>query len=184
MKENQRVMLTKRLLKESLLGLLKEKRIEKISISELCKEAGINRSTFYKHYDTQYDLLYELETDLAEDLHKYINKNKNKFKGDFSRRIEVIYDYFACHRETARILFENNTADSEFALMLFKIPGLWEDVNENMEKLYGKEGEELVLTFIINGAYSMVRKWLLEDSDLSPKEVADIASGMHIEGYC
>lgn len=90
MKENQRVMLTKRLLKESLLSLLKEKRIEKISISELCKEAGINRSTFYKHYDTQYDLLYELETDLAEDLHKYINKNKNKFKEDFSRRIKVI----------------------------------------------------------------------------------------------
>lgn len=88
MKENQRVMLTKRLLKESLSGLLKEKRIEKISISELCKEAGINRSAFYKHYDTRYDLLYELETDLAEDLHKYINKNK--FKGDFFRRIKVI----------------------------------------------------------------------------------------------
>ena len=49
--ENQRIKLTKRLLKESLLKLLTEKNIKKISVSELCQTAGINRSTFYNHYN-------------------------------------------------------------------------------------------------------------------------------------
>ena len=53
-KEDQRVMLTKRLLKDSLVSLLKEKTIFKITIRELCDTAGINRSTFYKYYDSQY----------------------------------------------------------------------------------------------------------------------------------
>ena len=45
-KENQRVMLTKQLLKESLIYLMKKKEIQKVSVSELCHNAGINRVTF------------------------------------------------------------------------------------------------------------------------------------------
>ena len=45
-KENQRITLTKRLLKESLVRLMEAKSLQKISVSELCKDAGINRATF------------------------------------------------------------------------------------------------------------------------------------------
>lgn len=60
--KNQCRTLTKRLLKESLIKLLKEKDIQKISITELCNEAGINRTTFYSHYSSQYDVLKDMET--------------------------------------------------------------------------------------------------------------------------
>lgn len=46
-KENQRIMLTKRLLKESLIEMLAKKSIKKISVSELCTAAGINRDMLY-----------------------------------------------------------------------------------------------------------------------------------------
>jgi len=49
-RENQRVQLTKRLLKEALMKLLEEKPLEQINVSELCRVADINRATFYKHY--------------------------------------------------------------------------------------------------------------------------------------
>lgn len=48
-KENQRIAITKGLLKESLLHLLKKKKIDRITITELCQESGINRSTFYRY---------------------------------------------------------------------------------------------------------------------------------------
>ena len=51
-KENQRITLTKKLLQEGLLRLLETKRLDKISVTELCREAGINRATFYNHYDS------------------------------------------------------------------------------------------------------------------------------------
>ena len=67
-KENQRITLTKRLLKEGLFRLLKTKELNKINVSELCKEAGINRATFYKYYTAPQDVLKDVENDIIGDL--------------------------------------------------------------------------------------------------------------------
>ena len=48
-KENQRITLTKKLLQEGLLRLLEVKTLDNISVTELCRESGINRATFYNH---------------------------------------------------------------------------------------------------------------------------------------
>ena len=51
-KNNQRTRLSKMLLKNALMDLLKEKgSVEKISVRELCSVAELNRSTFYAHYN-------------------------------------------------------------------------------------------------------------------------------------
>lgn len=44
--------------------LLKKKPIQSISIKELCQQAGINRGTFYKHYQDIYDLLQKMEDEM------------------------------------------------------------------------------------------------------------------------
>ena len=46
MKENQRIAVTKRMLQEGLLRLLRTQPIDKIKVTELCEESGINRATF------------------------------------------------------------------------------------------------------------------------------------------
>ena len=45
--ENQRIRLTKTLLKNALLVLLGKKPIERIAVSEICAKAQVNRTTFY-----------------------------------------------------------------------------------------------------------------------------------------
>lgn len=44
---------------EALMSLLEKKDFEYITIKELCAEAGVNRFTFYLHYDNMMDLLEE-----------------------------------------------------------------------------------------------------------------------------
>lgn len=44
---------------EALIKLLEEKDYEYITVKEICKRAGVNRSTFYLHYETIDDLLAE-----------------------------------------------------------------------------------------------------------------------------
>ena len=61
MKSDQRVQLTKRLLREALLKQMNEKPFAQISVKGLCDEAGLNRTTFYLHYQTTEDLLREIE---------------------------------------------------------------------------------------------------------------------------
>jgi AcrR family transcriptional regulator len=50
---------TARLMNQALIQLLEEKDIGYISIKEICEKAGVNRSTFYLHYETIGDLIEE-----------------------------------------------------------------------------------------------------------------------------
>lgn len=47
------------LMDEALIKLLEVKDFEYITVKEICEKAGVNRSTFYLHYDTVDDLLAE-----------------------------------------------------------------------------------------------------------------------------
>ena len=70
--ENQRVRLSKELLRRSLTELLFEKNIHKISVREICERAQINRTTFYKYYGSQYDLLTDMENQVLEEIAKVL----------------------------------------------------------------------------------------------------------------
>ena len=47
------------LMDEALLALLEKKDYDYITVKEICEKAGVNRSTFYLHYETVDDLLQE-----------------------------------------------------------------------------------------------------------------------------
>lgn len=65
-KTDRRVKYTKQAIRDSFLKLLSEKPIEKISVTEICREAEINRGTFYSHYTDPYDLRESLVEELIE----------------------------------------------------------------------------------------------------------------------
>lgn len=75
-KESRRVKMTKMLLKESLIELMKEKSIHSISIKDVCDGADINRSTFYRHYNTQYELYDDIVQDLVADISEIFEQVK------------------------------------------------------------------------------------------------------------
>lgn len=50
---------TARRMDEALLSLLEEKDFAYITVREICARAGVNRSTFYLHYESMSDLLRE-----------------------------------------------------------------------------------------------------------------------------
>lgn len=49
--------LTKKALANSMKKLMREKPFEKISVSDICNECGINRKSFYYHFKDKYDLV-------------------------------------------------------------------------------------------------------------------------------
>ena len=103
--ENQRIMLTKRLLKESLLKLLSEKSIKKISVSELCQNAGINRSTFYNHYGSQFDVLKEMELDIIDDLNQIWEKECGSSEWTLQKRAAAFCKYLKDNEKLVKLIF-------------------------------------------------------------------------------
>lgn len=63
-----RVRYTKMVIRQSFLSLLKEQAVDKITVSDICRLAEINRATFYRHYENQYGILYELELGLLSQI--------------------------------------------------------------------------------------------------------------------
>lgn len=56
-KDDLRIRRTYKLLSESLLDLLSENKFEDISVTDICENAMIHRTTFYKHFEDKYQLL-------------------------------------------------------------------------------------------------------------------------------
>lgn len=61
MAADARVRYTKKVIRDTFLSLLREKSVKQITVTELCRQAEINRATFYKHYRDAYDLLEQIE---------------------------------------------------------------------------------------------------------------------------
>ena len=52
---------------EALIALLEKKEFSYITVKEICDTAGVNRSTFYLHYENTSDLLKETTAYVLDD---------------------------------------------------------------------------------------------------------------------
>ncbi|HSK69859.1 MAG TPA: TetR-like C-terminal domain-containing protein, partial [Candidatus Limnocylindria bacterium] len=110
-KENRRVRYTRLALRESLLSLLQSNPINKITVSRICEQADVNRSTFYLYYSDGYDLLEKIEEELYQELADAIERFGVRLPSvDVLRRVyEIIYK----NRDLCRVLF-GEYGDKEF----------------------------------------------------------------------
>ena len=74
MKDDQRIALTKRLLREGLLRLFSKTDLNKISVTQLCIESGINRATFYRHYEEPRDILNDIKYEIFQEVEAFEEK--------------------------------------------------------------------------------------------------------------
>lgn len=167
-KEDRRISMTKRMLKDALIEMLEEKDIYHISIRELCDRADVNRTTFYKHYGNQFDLLDDMERDLLLLIEKTIVTGKNHS----SNTIEQLLTFFEKDIKFVRLLLNANI-DPEFPQKLFSL-AIVESLVEDMMANIDKKESEYIYRFVLCGAYEMVRLWVNKNDRESPEKMADI----------
>lgn len=166
-KENRRVMLTKRMLKNALIELLKEKDLYHISIRELCERADVNRTTFYKYYGSQFDLL----TDMEGDIIAFINKTVTKNQANIETTIQILCKYLESNLEFARLLINNNI-DPSFPEKLFSLDTIKESFIKNCFGKYDAIEMEYLFNFITYGAFRIICMWLNREERESPEKLA------------
>ena len=170
-KENQRVAISKRLLKEALLRLLKEKDIGKISITELCREAGINRATFYRHYHIPQDVLVDIEMGFIEKAQSIAPLPAAM--SDIMPYLEKLFTYIYDNGEVARLLIRSNTENHLVHMLDRCCFAILETKTASQDAfLFDKTNLKLLSAFLGGGGYYLVRAWLMGDSSKTPKEIA------------
>ncbi|MGM9614763.1 MAG: TetR/AcrR family transcriptional regulator, partial [Oscillospiraceae bacterium] len=184
--KNQRRTLTKRLLKESLMKLLKEKDIQKISITELCQDAGINRTTFYSHYGNQYDVLKDMENTMIQDVQAIMDRHLYNDEWDeryLLETIETVCDYLKENLEVAKAVLRNNGIESEFASTLLQLPAASRFARMYLSEHYDDIDRELLMICYSKGWYSLIRQWLVYDLPKSSKEIAGLIYEIATKGW-
>ena len=71
---------------EALLALLEEKDLEYITVKEICHRAGVNRSTFYLHYETIADLVNETLEMINQRFLSYFPQQEEEVLGNLGTR--------------------------------------------------------------------------------------------------
>lgn len=171
MKDNQRIALTKRLLAEGLLRLLQNKPIEKINVSELCEESGINRATFYRHYEQPRDVLFDVDRELIQEVRTMYPQPKSLQEAE--KYFESILAFFAERSELIKILVQCRLDENfthvldEFYKTLLELKGEIHGISD-----LDDDSAKLLSSCLVGGVYFLLRQWLMDDVKKTPKEVA------------
>lgn len=167
--ENQRIRLSKTMLKDALLRLLKEKPIEKISIYELCAAAQINRTTFYKYYGSQYDLLAEIEAELFTKLEEKLSVTSGPHTDNLCEALKILLG-----EGDKLIVLVNNIPDEEFSEKLFALPAIRTLLSNEIPSEFTGTEREYVYLFFCQGGYAIIRSWLNRADRESPEKIASL----------
>ena len=162
--EDTRVQFTKKVLKDALLRILKDKPIGKVTIKELCEEAGLNRGTFYLHYNEPNDVLMEIESDFVREKLAFFDPY---LKDDNPDQLAKLFGAILSSSELSLILFGHNGAPQ----FTERIKGLVrEGVLREWQKefpKYARADLEFVFEFVFPGAMSLILNWIDDDRGIS-----------------
>ena len=172
-KENQRIALTKRLLKESMIQILGKKNIRQVIVSELCSRAGINRSTFYAHYSIPSDVLSEIKKDFADSMAasiSHLNQNGSSYE-----KLKIICRYIYDHKDLQKVILSNSSDDEVLEAALESCFDVWGPVDET-DYIRGLDRDSALLfrSFYYYGIFRVLREWTGRGIKKSPEEVAGI----------
>jgi len=174
-KDNRRVLYTKKIIKESLIGLLQHKKIHEVTVTDICKKSDINRGTFYTHYKDTYDLLKSLEDELFNQISEYIEETPVEDYKDvlLLKALELIQE----NKELCKILFSKQMANNIMDRIIYVTS------KSEIDKLVisSKVDDEFLDYFIkysVGGVVSVVQTWLENDLNESPKKIVSIINNI------
>ncbi len=178
---------------KALIALLAKKDFAYITVKEICVAAGVNRSTFYLHYENTTDLLHEAT--------RYI--------------LDGFLNYFsATDREEIENISTRNTRDLVFVTPKYLIPyltyikenrGVFQTALKHLktmefEKVYQKlytfifdpilerfrfpaEERGYVMRFYLTGVTAIVNEWLVNGCCEPIEKIADIIAKCTVGNY-
>jgi len=168
---------------ESFFLLMQEKDLDKITVSDVIKKAGIVRSTFYNHYENIPALLTAVEDRTIQDIFRLMESFHPKNDKDmcFSYFL-AICNYTRKNRFLAHLL-KSPREDAFFEKAITMFHKYVSNVTQTQEAAPRKKTE---FSFMIAGAIGstigVLHKWTAENFETPAEEVAGLMSKVFLSG--
>lgn len=151
--------LSRESLKIALIHLLGDRTLAAVTVTELCKKAGVSRMAFYRNYESIQELYHEIYDDYFQ---QFFQKNfymleQNDLHGFWESLFVFIYD----HQKTAKVLLSSKE-DQHFLAYLNRT---FCDQIHDLDARYYFYG---VVGFVFN----MIGPWVASDFSIDPHRLA------------
>ena len=169
---------------EAFLKLLEEKDFAYITVKEICEKAGVNRSTFYLHYETVNDLLTESARYIIDKLIANMPQDTTDFFEKLQTRpLEELHlitpeylrpylNYVKEHRRIFHTAVEHSSVlgmdDAYIALNRHVFTPI-------LDRFYiPPSKQQYIMLFYINGLMGIINEWLKEDCRDSVEHIISV----------
>ena len=169
---------------EALIALLEKKDLEYITVKEICHQAGVNRSTFYLHYESIAELLDETMEMINQRFLSYFPQEEEAVLGDLEHRelndlVFVTQEYLLPYlrfiqdnKKVYRAAFRNPSsmqANARYGVLKQRI---LDPILERFEILAARR--PYYIAYYVEGIAAIVKEWLRHDCGDSVEMIAAI----------
>lgn len=178
---NMRFQSTEQQIEKAVLNLLKIKQYDSFTVKDICNHAGINRSSFYAHYQDINDLMIKIESNLTKKLQEVLkpidsiattNLNENPFISFFN--------FIKEHKIFYKAFLKSGNPSFTAPEMLKKNKSVLKQVSINKGMNYSENEIEYHLHFFGGGLKAICGYWLQNNCRETPEQMAKI---IHDEYY-
>lgn len=175
---DRRTRYTRMVIREALYKLLKKNPLVRITVKEICEEAGINRATFYRNYIDIYDLFESIERELVNDAfpEESISQNFTRFlQGDvpqsFCKFLQGTYDNQVFYKE-----FYRHHLESQYIKQF--VDSMQESIAEQMKEEGKLDQQEFEISFqyAFHGIVGCMKNWVESGCQQEPEVMAKTLS--------
>ncbi len=172
---------------EALITLLEKKDFEYITIKEICEEAGVNRSTFYLHYENTSDLLKETTRYILDKHFSYYSTDTQNITERFEKcelkdlvfiTTEYLSPYLTFIKENKRIF--------KVSIKQFHSMNMDEVYNKMFKYIFNpilarfnipEKDRSYIIKFYLTGVFAVIMEWLNHDCSDDMSTVIQIIMG-------
>lgn len=163
---DKRILQTKEKIKHALIFLLETCDLKEITVSQLCSQAGINRSTFYVHYSNISECFDEITDAVIKEMRALL----------YNEPVRTQKTYLLVYFRTARkyqTIFKAIHRTGIHNPMIHKMVDINNEIMHN--QLYIPfNNEHLEYSFVFSGFYGMAEAWLKNGCKESDEELISI----------
>ena len=164
---------SRKMIRNAFLDLLKEKNINKITVTDIVNKADLNRSTFYAHYMDVRAITEEMENEVIDKMLEILKKFE--FKNFFNNPTPLLLEvsrFLEDNQDTYKILLKANGAET----FLKKLKKVFADymLSDTDIPNYLRDSKlvNLRISYFSGGIINMYEDWFNENLDCSLNDIA------------
>lgn len=153
----------------TLVDLLKEKPLNRITVKEITEIADVNRTTFYRHYQDIFDMFHQVEDDLLAEFKRMVTAQPVRSLDDLYGFYVNIFAFVGENADMGQLLTGPNGDLSLVEKFKETVDEFLNDAHTNNLPPVDRFSN----AFIVAGFVEVVKTWLSENMPVSPAQMAE-----------